>query len=283
MSNGPRLVKMSGAGNDFLVLDLEESRRVEGDFVRWVRRVCRRGLSIGADGVLLVAPAGLDRVRVDFFNPDGTPAFCGNGSRCAARFARTRGFAGAKMVLQTEIGDLPAEVLGGQVRLTLPAPLDLGSRTLAWEDERLEGRAISAGVPHFVVWTSPVAGAPLALWGPRVRRHPEFGREGSNLDLAARLPGGRLELRTWERGVEGETLACGSGALAAAYALRLEGGPETVTILPASGVPLTVRLPGPASRPDLAILEGDARIVFEGVPGPDATDGFPDRAAALEE
>jgi len=275
MNDGPRLVKMSGAGNDFLVLDAEAARRVEGQLAAWVRRICRRGLSVGADGVLVVEPAGTDRVRVRFFNPDGSPAFCGNGSRCAARFARERGFAGETMTLETEIGDLPAEVLGERVRLTLPPPRDAGRRGLEWNDERIEGRSIDAGVPHFVVWTDTVAGAPLHRWGPRVRRHPVFGADGTNLDLVARRPDGGLALRTWERGVEGETLACGSGAVAAAFAARLEGGPERVTVLPASGVPLTVTLAGPAAAPIRAILEGDARFVFEGRPGPDATRGFP--------
>ena len=275
MSGGPRLVKMSGAGNDFLVLSAEESRRVEGDLAVWVRRVCRRGLSIGADGVLLVEPAGPDRVRVTFLNPDGSRAFCGNGSRCAARYALDRGWAGPEMVLETAIGELPAEVLGQRVRLTLPPPRDAGPRILEWPGEQLTGRAIHAGVPHFVVWTAAVAEAPLERWGPRARRHPAFGAEGTNLDLVARRPDGAIEIRTWERGVEGETLACGSGAVAAAYASRLEGGPEPVTLLPASGVPLTVALPGPAGSPDLATLEGDARFVFEGFPGPDATRGFP--------
>lgn len=276
MSAGPRLVKMSAAGNDFLVLDAEGLGRVKGDLAGWVRRICRRGLSIGADGVLLVEPAGPDRVRVKFLNPDGSPAFCGNGSRCAARYARDRGFAGPTMVLETEIGELPAEVLDERVRLTLPPPRDAGPRTLEWPGRQLAGRSIRAGVPHFVVRTAAVAEAPLERWGPRVRRHPAFGEEGTNLDLVAPRPDGRLEIRTWERGVEGETLACGSGAVAAAYAARLEGGPERVTLLPASGVPLTVLLPGPAESPELAILEGDARFVFEGVTGPDATRGFPD-------
>jgi diaminopimelate epimerase len=267
---------MSGAGNDFLVLDREASHSLGGDLVGWVRRVCRRGLSVGADGVLLVEPAGPERVRVRFYNPDGSPAFCGNGSRCAARFAHSRGFAGPSMVLETAIGELPAEILGERVRLELPPPRETGPRTLEWPGERLDGRGIDSGVPHFVVWTGSVARAPLESWGPRVRSHPAFGEAGTNLDLVARLEDGALAIRTWERGVEGETLACGSGALAAAHASRLEGGPQSVTVLPASGVPLTVSLPGPAADPDLAILEGDARFIFEGVLGPDATRGFPD-------
>ena len=97
-----------------------------------------------------------------------------------------------------------------------------------------------------------------------------FGPEGTNLDVASDDPGGILRIRTWERGVEGETLACGTGAVAAAMARRLAGGETPIDVLPASGVGLTVDLPGPADHPDAAILEGDARWVLEGTVGPEA-------------
>src|SRR5262245_20647565 len=120
--------KMSGAGNDFLVLDAAAWESVPDDRAAWVRAVCRRGLSVGADGVLVVAPALPGRVRVVFFNPDGVEAFCGNGSRCAARYALLRGMTNdAAMTLATAAGDVPAVVDGATVRLTLPPPRDLGA------------------------------------------------------------------------------------------------------------------------------------------------------------
>ena len=123
---------------------------------------------------------------------------------------------------------------------------------------------MTAGVPHFVVFVEEVAGAPLARWGPQVRRHPRFGERGTNLDVVSWPGSGPASIRTWERGVEGETLACGSGAVAAAHATRLAGGPERLEILPAGGVSLTVELAGPAGEPRQAILTGDARVVYEG-------------------
>ena len=265
MSGKLRVVKMSGAGNDFLLLGPEEIATLGKDPVEWVRRVCRRGLSVGADGVLLVEPAGGDRVRVRFYNPDGSSVFCGNGSRCAARFANLRGFAGSQMILETAVGEVPAQLVDEGVRLELPPPRDLGTAEIVAAGQRFAGRIVDAGVPHFVVFVEVPADAPLERWGPEVRRHPRFGNEGTNFDLVAYEQDGSLTLRTWERGVEGETLACGSGAVAAAFAARLDGGPERARIVPASGVALQVELPGEAREPKCTLLTGEARLILEGV------------------
>lgn len=274
MSPSVELVKMSGAGNDFILLERKAAHTLALHQEDWVRRLCRRGLSVGADGVLVVEPVARDRVGVRFYNPDGSEAFCGNGSRCAARHAMVRGFAARSMVLQTLIGEVPAEVLERSVRLILPAPRANGPVRIGLGDESLEGYAVMAGVPHFVVFVEQVASAPLSRWGPAVRKHPRFGLEGTNLDVVEGRSAGVLSVRTWERGVEGETLACGSGAVAAAAAHRLRGGPQETQVIPASGVPLAVTLPGSAMAPQVAILEGDARLIFQGSLSPEATLGF---------
>jgi len=271
MNDGSTVWKMSGAGNDFLVLGPEAAARISDNLAAWVRRVCRRRLSVGADGVLLVEPCGADRVRVRFYNPDGSPAFCGNGSRCAARFASLTGLTGERLILETSIGEIRAEVRGSEVRVALPAPRDGGEVTIELADESIAGRAIDAGVPHFVVFVKGVADAPLDRWGPAIRRHERFGPAGTNVDLVALAPDGSLDLRTWERGVEGETLACGSGAVAAAVAARAGGGPPRSRVVPASGIPLEVELTGPVEAPDAAILTGDARLIFEARLAPEAT------------
>jgi diaminopimelate epimerase len=251
--------KMSGAGNDFIVLGPEQITGLGDDLAGWIRRICRRRLSVGADGLLLVEPAGDNRVKVRFHNPDGSQAFCANGSRCAARYAFLRGLAGESMILETMAGELPAKIIEQRVRLVLPAPVDLGERDLALPEGRLQGRYILAGAPHFVSWTESLSSAALERLGPVVRRHPEFGAAGVNLDLIRRRLDGSLGIRTWERGVEGETLSCGSGAVAAALAARQAGGGETTMIVPASGIPLEVRL-----QEGQATLEGDARLIFDG-------------------
>jgi diaminopimelate epimerase len=268
-----RVTKMSGAGNDFLLLGPAEARAMGAAVGAWARRVCRRGLSVGADGVVLVEPAEAGRLRVRFFNPDGSGAFCGNGTRCAVRFARLRGLAGDRQVLDTAAGEVTAEILGERVRLVLPPPRDGGSVELDLPDTRLAGRLVHAGVPHYVVRVEALAVAPLARWGPLVRRHPALGAEGANLDLIEATPAG-LAVRTWERGVEGETLACGSGAVAAAHVVRCEGGPDRIRVIPASGIAIEVELPGDAASPRSAVMTGDARVVFEGEVSDEAASGF---------
>jgi diaminopimelate epimerase len=268
--------KMSGAGNDFVILGPAEASALGSGLTTWIRRVCRRGLSVGADGVLTVEPSGSGRVRVRFFNPDGGEAFCGNGSRCAARFARLRGFAGDRMILETTVGDIEARILDQSVRLALPPPRFLGRVSVDTEDRCFEGITVHAGVPHFVVFFDEALGSvPLDRWGSKLHRHPRFAPHGTNVDLARRRPDGALGVRTWERGVDGETLSCGTGAVAVAFAERLEGGADRVQVVPASGVPLRVTFDGPREAPREATLEGDARLVFEGSLDPEGTTGFP--------
>ncbi len=269
-----RIVKMSGAGNDFVVLGPGEADALAERLVPWVRRVCRRGLSVGADGVLVVRPASAGRVLVSFLNPDGAPAFCGNGSRCAARFAVLEGFASRSMILETAAGDVPATLVGDGVRLTLPPPSGGETLSATAHGRAFEGYRVLAGVPHYVVAVDGVADAPLAVWGPALRGHPAFGVEGTNVSLVERRADG-IALRTFERGVEGETLACGSGAVAAAYvARRLGWAGASVRVVPRSGIPLRVEITGPADAPESAVLEGDARVIFEGTLGAEATEGF---------
>ncbi len=265
MQGGIPILKMSGAGNDFVVLDRDTADRLGDGLVPWIRAVCRRGLSVGADGVLVVEPIGPDRAAVRYFNADGSAAFCGNGTRCAARFARLRGYTGSRATLETAIGDVPAEVVGATVRITLPAPRDAGAAVLDLGEIRLAGRRIDAGVPHFVVRVDDVDGFPLERWGPRVRGHDTFGRAGANFDVVQFDAAGRAHVRTWERGVEGETLACGTGAVATALASRLERPEDVVTIVPRSGRPLLVRFAGEGVPDGSVVLEGDARVVLEGV------------------
>jgi diaminopimelate epimerase len=236
---------------------------------------------VGADGVLSVEPTDKDRIEVTFYNPDGSRAFCGNGLRCAASFAFLRGYAGKRMILQTSGGRIPAEILEEDVRLILPPPEDRGALTLEVVGDVLEGRNILAGVPHYVVFVPAVDHAPLEVWGPAVRSDEAFGPEGTNLDVVSWDQNGGLRLRTWERGVEGETLSCGTGAVAAALAAGIKTADFSFRIFPRSGMPLMVTLEGSADVPTSAILEGNARVVFEGRMSREhimkQTSGLPDR------
>ena len=262
-------VKMSGAGNDFVVLDRETWDSISGNRAAWVRGVTRRGLSVGSDGVLVVERLADGRVGVLFLNPDGGEAFCGNGSRCAARFASERLGAPRSLILATACGDVPARVDQGRVRLTLSPPVDLGERILDAAGTTVRARFVLTGVPHLVVSVSDVRGYPLDAIAPSLRRHLALGPEGANVNVTSADGAGRLLVRTWERGVENETLSCGTGAVAAAFVARLGGATETVEVVPAAGVPLRVTIAGDPAAPGVTWLEGDARFVFEGALSPE--------------
>ncbi len=310
-----RFWKMSGAGNDFVVLP-HSPESLAGDPAEFVRRVCRRGLSVGADGVLFVAPGAgpgakagagsaavagrapsaaaaqeADAVLVHYNSDGGRSDFCGNGSRCAARFAVLMGFAPATLRLQTDVGLLRAEVdpARDRVRIEAPAPSRPERRRCEAGGQSHEGWFVLAGVPHFVLQVPSPDGVDVASLGAALRSHPAMGPAGANVDFLGPVSEGRRRMRTFERGVEAETLACGSGALAAAAVLAAEGAPSPVVLLPGSGIELVVDFePGDAlargsdrlaagAGPRSFHLAGEARVVFEGIlsPGPERSDPAP--------
>ena len=177
------VAKMSGAGNAFIVLGPPALARLGAPSREWIGRICKRGVSLGADGVLTVEATGEGRIGVRFFNPDGSGAFCGNGSRCAARFARLNSLAGDSMILETLIGDVPATVSGEHVQLELPSPTLAGELTIEVAQHTINGCWINAGVPHFIVPVDDVRAAPLEVWGPALRKHAAFGDAGVNVDV----------------------------------------------------------------------------------------------------
>jgi diaminopimelate epimerase len=269
MNSKVEITAMSGAGNDFVVIHGAVADKLGERLVEWTRKVCQRGRSIGADGVLIVRPINRERVQVDFLNPDGSNAFCGNGSRCAARYAVRAGMADSPMILQTEIGEIPAVVLGGrgnQVRLTLPAATDHGERIIPCDGHEHRGRFVTAGIPHFVCEVDNLELVPLESCAPQIRRHPSFGPAGTNVNFVTRR-NDQIQLRTFERGVEGETLCCGSGAVAVAFALHQPLPRDGVSVLPASGIGVEV---GSADEAGGIWLTGEARVLYDAVVDPEA-------------
>lgn len=244
-----RLHLASGAGNDFLAA-VEPAADPAPELIRaW----CRRGLSLGADGLFVLRrPTGGDvtaLVRMTHYNADGSPAeLCVNGTRCAARLAFSLGWADGEVVVDTGAGPIRARDAGGdRVTLSVAAP-EVPPQQVAVEvdGETVSGYRVTVGVPHFVVpWDDGMADAPLARLGPPLRRHPDFGNAGANVDWVRWVGRDRFELRTWERGVEAETLACGSGVLAA-VAVGLAAGEIDL--------PVVVRTAGGA---ELEVAQGE--------------------------
>ena len=275
--------KMSGAGNDFLVFGARvEKGPLEAEAIR---RLCRRGTGVGADGVLFVFAEHpgdpSSRIVADYVNADGSVGrFCGNGTRCAARFAVLRGLARPSLVVATGWGAVGATVQGdGSVALALPEPVAVGravpSLDAAGETLERDAFALAVGVPHVVSYVK--AGVDLdvldlSILGPLHRRHPAM-REGANANFVKVLSPSRLAVRTWERGVEAETLACGSGAVASAVVTSfLTGASPPISVATRSGETLEVSFVRDGEVARDVTLTGDARVVFEGTleekPGP---------------
>jgi len=265
-----RFVKMSGAGNDFVMfLGAPRGGAAEAEAIR---RLCDRRTGIGADGVLFVWRDGTD-VAADYFNADGGASrFCANGTRCAARLASRFLGAAGDFVIRTGWGPVGAHVgADGRVTIGLPETVRPG-RTLPTLG--LGGGAIAAeavevlvGVPHLVVAVTggaSIDSLDLTRLGPPLRRHPEMA-EGANVNFVARTGPSSLEIRTWERGVENETRSCGSGTVAAAVVASLLGGDAPpVRAKTRSGETLTVDFTRSGETASGIRLTGDARVLFEG-------------------
>jgi diaminopimelate epimerase len=268
-----RFVKMAGGGNDFLLFDADGRKLTDADGRR-IALVCRRGLSVGADGALFLSGGGDGRIHLDYFNADGGLAsFCANGTRCAARYAVTRRLvADPELVLETGWGHIGARVEGEQVTLALrevlaptePISLDLeNSARFATAGLPPTGIPIHVGVPHLVVFLrGDLTALPIDKVGPPLRRHALLP-EGANVNFVRIAGPNRLEVRTWERGVEAETLSCGSGVVASALVALQRGHVETPVVCGTkSGVDLVVD--GRLERDVFTdvTLTGDAREVF---------------------
>jgi diaminopimelate epimerase len=263
--------KLHGAGNDFLLFDGRSDPSLETILPKLVARLCDRHLGLGADGVLLLEPQGPTAARVVYWNADGSEAaFCANATRCAARFAAQR-WGWQEMALATGYASVPATVDGERVTLRLPAPTAVGEwQRLEVAESVFTSRYLVVGVPQLVVrvaWPDFWRRA-LEPMAPALRAHPEIGEGGANVNFV-QVENGGLTVRSWERGVEGETLSCGSGDVAAALVALAEGWVSApASVRTASGRVLVVQPEG--SPPDCpSQLSGPAEWVAEGTVHPE--------------
>jgi len=275
-------VKMSGTGNDFIIIDHRDPFINEADQSEFARIVCRRKFSVGADGLILIENSETADFRWQFYNGDGSEAeMCGNGARCAARFAFEKNIASATMRFETTAGEIEAFVLGGpgesvKIRLTAPEDLRLNIPVTVGSMEQTL-HFINTGVPHTVVLVNDAGDVPVADWGREIRFHETFQPAGTNTNFAQVISNDTLMVRTYERGVEGETMACGTGAVASALiAAYLEQAKPPVTVITSGGEELTIHFSftgeGNDRKLDLVagiFLEGPAHTIYEGELGPD--------------
>jgi len=260
--------KMSGSGNDFIIIDNRGLSLQIVDLPEFVRRVCRRKISVGADGLFLIEPSRVADFKWRFFNSDGSVAeMCGNGARCVARFAYLNGIAGRIMSFETLAGIVSAEVIGDhvKVKLTDPSPLE-ARRKIMLDGREFDLDCIDTGVPHAVCFVEALDRCSVTQQGREIRRHEFFQPRGTNADFACVLGRQLMKVRTYERGVEDETLACGTGVVAAVLAAagrNLVDSPVDVTVQ--SGETLRVYFSRRGDGFEEIYLEGNTKMVYQGL------------------
>jgi len=258
--------KMHGAGNDFILVD-DRALVFPCRQTAWIAAVAARRTGVGSDGVILIQPSAQADFRMRFFNPDGSEVeMCGNGARCVARLAHDIGAAPAAMRIETVAGILGAEALGEEVRLTMTAPADWRlDAVLTTPEGPIEYGFVNTGVPHAVVLVEDLDRCDVAGRGRLIREHADFAPAGTNANFVRVLDDGTLRLRTYERGVEAETLACGTGIVAAALVCARQGRTAPpVRVHSAGGYTLTVDFKTGAETVRDVTLLGPAAYVFSG-------------------
>lgn len=265
---GQRFYKMTGSGNDFVFLDGREPGTEAFESPESIRTLCRRGTGIGADGVVVIEEGSPEAdVRLRYYNSDGSRAeMCGNATLCTSSLAVRLGMVDpAGFAIATDSGVLEARVRAGLPEFDAPLVSDA---TPAWTGEPLEGEELQLGFatvgnPHVVVRVPDVERTDVLGRG-RVLRHSPAHARGANVNFVSRSQDGGWRIRTFERGVEDETLACGTGSVATAVMLRSWGeAGEEVALQTRSGRTLHIRL----TRRDVVwapSLRGEGRLVFEG-------------------
>ncbi|MFV1993895.1 MAG: diaminopimelate epimerase [Verrucomicrobiales bacterium] len=260
--------KMNGAGNDFIVLDNRElAFALSGDEIA---RLCHRQFGIGADGLLVVEPPenGAD-YRMRYYNADGGEAdMCGNGARCFAKFVnRLEESPRDELSFETRAGLIRATFPGDYVRVNLSDPFDICiGEEIEVGGETLTVHCLNTGVPHAVVAVETLGQTDVVGLGAAIRSHPRFAPAGTNVNFMEVLTPGTIAVRTFERGVEGETLACGTGVVANAIVHHeLTASPSPVSVRVHSGAQLNVDFSRASSGNYSGVsLTGPAEFVFEG-------------------
>ena len=258
---------MHGGGNDFVLLDHRERFIPEAEQPEFARRVCHRQVGVGADGLILLEGSDKADFRWRFYNADGSePEMCGNGGRCAARFAVLQGLAPEKLAFETLAGIIQAEVSGRRVKLAMAGVGDFNlHQTIPLGDTKVTGHFVRVGVPHVVVPVDDLEAAAVTEWGRLIRFHPRFQPAGTNVNFVRFMGPKDVAIRTYERGVEDETLACGTGSVAAALVGASLGQlSPPVAVHTRGGEILKVYFKSQSGALSEVYLEGDALVVYQG-------------------
>ncbi|MBA2728887.1 MAG: diaminopimelate epimerase [Parachlamydiaceae bacterium] len=251
--------KYEGCGNDFIMID---NRNSSFNSTGCIQHLCNRQQGIGADGLILLENSRNADFRMRIFNPDGNEAeMCGNGARCLIKFIQELGISQEQYQIETMHKTLTAYPRSGLIRLTMGNPFDVRlNLSLVIENITYVVHHIDTGVPHLILFSPDYKSFPLSTLGAKFRNHPQFSPKGVNFNIATVTPSGEIFIRTYERGVEGETLACGTGCTAAAIAAALlyklpspitvhnQVGNLEIAFDVEKGEPVNVTMTGPATK-----------------------------------
>jgi diaminopimelate epimerase len=259
--------KMNGAGNDFVIID-HRTPLIPGErMAEFARLVCRRKFSVGADGLFLIEPSEIADFKWRFFNADGSEAaMCGNGARCVARFAALHGIATTPMRFETLAGIIEATVADTEVTITMTPPHSFRfDQPVEVAGQSLVVHGVDTGVPHIVLFVDQLDTADVVGLGRLLRHHPLFGPSGTNVNFVGRCGQG-WGVRTYERGVEDETMACGTGVVAGALIAAAKGrAVSPVAMVTAGGIGLSVQFAtGKEDGIEQVQLKGPAQLVYRG-------------------
>lgn len=262
--------KMSGLGNDFIAIDNRDGSIPEADYPAIAGKLCPRRISVGADGILMLEspkPGADYDFRMRYLNPDGSEAMCGNGARCIVRFAHILGAIDDEARFLGDDGIHFARVNNDDVQIDLKPPKDirLNLKIDLGQFGKFEVHSINTGVPHAVVFCCDPGIMDVFALGRALRYHEEFVPAGANVNFVCLTSDNSITIRTYERGVEEETLACGTGATAAALvAALLDKVAPPVRVITKSGGVLTIDFEFNGERIDKVFLTGNAEEVYRG-------------------
>ena len=263
-----KFTKAVATGNDFIIID-NRDMKLKNDIDQLAKTLCSRKYGVGADGLLLVEKTAAADFKMRIFNSDGSEAeMCGNGSRCIALYANAKGIAAADMQIETKAGMLKASVKNGNVKVKLTDPKDIQwNLCLMIHECPYKVNFANTGVPHVIHFVNDLGAVEVNKLGSKMRYHEEFSPHGANVDFV-KIVGkneNKIAIRTYERGVEDETLACGTGAVASAIiSAEAEKLGSPVTVETRSGEVLKVYFESVEGNFKNVYLEGRARLVYEG-------------------
>jgi len=258
-----KFAKMSGAGNDFIIIDSYKNKaKIKNSEINLI---CRNKFSVGADGLMIIEKSNDKRYAFSmrYFNSDGNEAeMCGNGGRCIAKFAFLKGYAGKQMKFLAKDGEHTAEIIDKiNVKLGMIEPFDIKKNIeIKINGKIIKGHFANTGVPHFVVPVNDMNKVDVVNLGRTLRFHKFFGKSGTNVNFVYKENENHFSIRTYERGVENETFACGTGAVATAI-LMGQNSPVKIKVI---GGNLKVYFDKQENEFKNVFLEGPATYIMEG-------------------